>query len=170
MVEVMYSLPSDMRDILKKSIGTLVRNDKELLEHISNDSKIVSIGDEITYSLLKNNVKPIFCIIDYMIKRKKYNEFKITTIRSFGNKVVKIDNPAGTITKDLWETIKFVFESNSDSIRIEINGEEDLASLAAIFLAPSDVTIIYGLPNKGALLIEATDVNKNIVKDVLKKM
>ena len=62
MVEVMYSLPSDMRDILKRPIGTLVRNDKELLEHIRHDSKIVSIGDEVTYSLLKNNVKPIFAL------------------------------------------------------------------------------------------------------------
>ena len=56
------------------------------------------------------------------------------------------------------------------SLRIEIEGEEDLASLAAIYLAPSDVTIIYGLPDKGALVVKPTRENKKFVKEILDKM
>ncbi|MCK4902903.1 MAG: DUF359 domain-containing protein, partial [Thermoplasmatales archaeon] len=48
--------------------------------------------------------------------------------------------------------------------------EEDLASLAAIYMAPSDVTIIYGLPDKGVLVIKPTPENKRLVKEILDKM
>ena len=53
---------------------------------------------------------------------------------------------------------------------IEIDGEEDLAALPAILLAPGDVTIIYGLPDKGVLVVKPTPKNKQLVKEILNKM
>jgi uncharacterized protein (UPF0218 family) len=53
---------------------------------------------------------------------------------------------------------------------IEVDGEEDLASLAAISLAPGGVTVIYGLPNKGVVVVDATTANKKKVKEVLDRM
>ena len=68
-------------------------------------------------------------------------------------------------------TIATVFAYPDDGpYCIEVEGEEDLAALAAIYLAPPDVTIIYGLPNKGVVVVKATEAHKAQVKEILDKM
>jgi len=167
----MYILPKNIRNLLKTSIGQLARNDEQLLEIIKNDKYIVSIGDQVTYTLLKHGVKPVFCVIDYKTHRGNCEKEVVDLIKSFGKKTVVVENPAGTISDDLWNIISFAYEVlEPGSLRVEVIGEEDLASLAAIYFAPSDVTIIYGLPDKGVLVVKPTVENKKKVKEVLDKM
>ena len=166
----MYKLPENLRDLLKEPIGKVV-DEKQLVELLKNEKKIVSIGDEVTYTLLKHDIKPLFCIVDYKTRRGKISELKMNKIKSFGKKSIVVNNPARTITDDLWNIIKYSFENKGKTpIRIEIIGEEDLASLAVINMAPRDVTIIYGLPDKGVLVVKPTDKNKEKVREVLEKM
>ena len=166
----MRALPDNIRDFLKKPVGQLV-NEKELLELLQNETYIVSIGDMVTYTLLKNEIEPVFCIVDYKTRRGECSSEMIELIKSFGNKSVIVENPPATISDDLWNVIERAYENlEIGSLRIEIEGEEDLASLAAIYMAPSDVTIIYGLPDKGVLVIKPTPENKQLVKEILDKM
>ena len=170
MYEIFFSLPEFLRDELKKPLGKLV-NEEELLELLKKEKYIVSVGDQVTYTLLKNNIKPIFCIIDYSIKRKICSKEIIQVLKSFGKENICIKNPSGIISHDLWNSIKNAFKNlDKGSIRIEVDGEEDLAALPAIFLAPRDVTIIYGLPNKGVVIVKPNKKNKKRVKEVLDKM
>ena len=166
----MRVLPDNLRDFLKQPVGQLV-DEKELLELLQNEKYIVSIGDMVTYTLLKNEIEPIFCIVDYKTRRGECSSEMIELIKSFGNKSVIVENPPATISDDLWNVIEMAYENlEIGSLRIEIEGEEDLASLAAIYMAPSDVTIIYGLPDKGVLVIKPTPENKRLVKEILDKM
>ena len=166
----MRVLPDNLRDFLKQPVGQLV-DEKELLKILQKEKYIVSIGDMVTYTLLKNEIEPVFCIVDYKTRRGKCSSKMIELIKSFGNKSVIVENPPATISDDLWNVIEMAYENlEIGSLRIEIEGEEDLASLAAIYMAPSDVTIIYGLPDKGVLVIKPTPENKKMVKEVLDKM
>ena len=166
----MRVLPDNLRDFLKQPVGQLV-DEKELLELLQNEKYIVSIGDMVTYTLLKNEIEPVFCIVDYKTRRGECSSEMIELIKSFGNKSVIVENPPATISDDLWNVIEKAYENlEIGSLRIEIEGEEDLASLAAIYMAPSDVTIIYGLPDKGVLVIKPTPENKRLVKEILDKM
>ena len=166
----MRVLPDELRDLLKEPIGQLV-DEKQLLEILKDEKYIVSIGDTVTYTILKNDIEPVFCIVDYKTRRGDCSPEVKDLIKSFGKKSVVVKNPAATITDDLWNAIKFAFDNKDPgSLRIEVEGEEDLASLAAIYIAPSDVTIIYGLPDKGVLVVKADEENKNKVKEILDKM
>ena len=166
----MRVLPDNLRDFLKQPVGQLV-DEKELLKILQKEKYIVSIGDMVTYTLLKNEIEPVFCIVDYKTRRGKCSSEMIELIKSFGNKSVIVENPPATISDDLWNVIEMAYENlEIGSLRIEIEGEEDLASLAAIYMAPSDVTIIYGLPDKGVLVIKPTPENKRLVKEILDKM
>jgi len=167
----MHRLPDNLRDLLKQPMGTLVL-EKELIEILENKKIIVSVGDHVTYTILKNFIDPIFCVVDFKTRRGKFPPEFIKVIKSFGDEVIKVKNPKGTITDDLWSAIKDAFENSNKKIktRIEVDGEEDLASLAVISIAPSDAIIIYGLPDKGVLVIKPTMENKEIVKEVLNKM
>ena len=121
--------------------------------------------------LLKNNIEPVFCIVDFRIKRKCYSDEIKNVIQSFGKKRIIIKNPPKCISNDLWEAIETAYRNiEKDPLRIEIEGEEDLAALPAILLAPRDVTIIYGLPNKGVVIVKAVEKNKRKVKEILDKM
>ena len=167
----MHFLPDELRDLLKSPIGDLV-DEKQLLKKISHEDLIVTVGDQVTYTLIKNRIKPIFCIVDYRTRRGEFPYEFIKLIKSYGDEVIKVENPQGYITDELWDAIDKAFNNASKNIftRIEVDGEEDLASLAVIFIAPEDVTIIYGLPDKGVLVVKPTNDNKQKVKEVLEKM
>ena len=166
----MRVLPDKLRDFLKEPMGQLV-NEKKLLNLLKNEKYIVSIGDLVTYTILKNHIEPIFCVVDFKTRRGKCPLEIVKLIKSFGKKSIIIKNPPGTISDDLWKVIEIAFENlEADTLRIEIDGEDDLASLVVIFLAPEDVTIIYGLPDKGVLVVKPTFENKKKVKEILDKM
>ena len=166
----MRVLPDNLRDLLKEPIGQLV-NEKELLKLLRKEKYIVSIGDLVTYTLLKHEIEPVFCIVDFKTRRGECSSEIIDIIKSFGKKSIVVQNPPATISDDLWNVIEMAYKNlGIGSLRIEIEGEEDLASLAAIYMAPSDVTIIYGLPDKGVLVVKPTRENKKFVKEILDKM
>ena len=170
MANIKYILPDHLRNELKEPLGILV-NEQELLLKLKNERHIVSVGDQVTYTLLMNSIKPIFCIIDYKTKRNICEKEIIKLLKKFGKKTIKIENPPKIITDELWETIELIYKKfEIESYKIEIDGEEDLAALPAILLAPRDVTIIYGLPNKGVVIVKANDENKNKVQKILDKM
>jgi uncharacterized protein (UPF0218 family) len=166
----MRVLPEDLREILKQPIGRLV-DEKKLLHILSKEKQIVSIGDQVTYTVLKHDIKPIFCVVDFKTRRGRCSSDIIDAIRSFGKKNIIVKNPPGCISDELWDAIKSAYDDMTNcSLRIEVEGEEDLASLAAIYLAPRDVTVIYGLPDKGVLVVKTNQENKRKVKEIIDKM
>jgi uncharacterized protein (UPF0218 family) len=166
----MYRLPDNLKDTLKGYIGDLV-DEQGLLKLLTKEKYIVSVGDKVTYTLLKHGITPILCIVDYKLERKSYPLEMKTFIQKFITRRLQIKNPPGTITDELWDAIKTIFQNLSNRpVCIEVDGEEDLASLAAIYLAPRGVTVIYGLPNRGVVVVKATTSNKQKVKEVLDRM
>jgi uncharacterized protein (UPF0218 family) len=166
----MRVLPDDLRETLKKPIGRLV-DEKELLKLLQHEKYIVSVGDLVTFTLLKNKIEPSLCIIDYILEREPYSPEMKQRIQAFGLPHIKVKNPAGTITDELWNAIESSYQNlEKGPICIEIDGEEDLAALVAIYTAPRDVTVIYGLPNRGVVVVKDPETHKKIVKDILDKM
>ena len=166
----MYRLPDDLKNTLKGYIGNLV-NEPELLQLLKKEKNIVSVGDKVTYTLLKHGITPVLCIVDYKLERKPYSLEMKTIIQKLHATHLQIKNPPGTITDELWDAIKTVFKNlKNNPVCIEVEGEEDLASLAAIYLAPGGVTVIYGLPNRGVVVVKTTATNKQKVKEVLDRM
>jgi uncharacterized protein (UPF0218 family) len=54
----MYLLPDDLKDTLKGYIGDLV-DEPGLLKLLKKEKYIVSVGDKVTYTLLKHGITPI---------------------------------------------------------------------------------------------------------------
>ena len=166
----MYVLPDDLRDALKKPFGQVVTED-ELLRIIPTIQDIVAVGDMVSYTLLNHGIIPWIYVVDYISKRKDFLPLMKKTLQQCPAQEIQVKNPPGMITDELWDTIKNAYlQERGHPIRIEVDGEEDLAALAAIYLAPSDVTVIYGLPNRGVVIANTTITLKNKVKEILEKM
>jgi len=157
-------LPTRLREELKKVHGEVI-SEPTLKERVKG-KYVITVGDVVTHTLLKLGIKPDVAIVDYKTKRDTIN---FSTVRKFGEKVIKVNNPAGTITPELWRAVKLAIQT-PEKTRIDVNGEEDLAVLPAVILAPEGAMVIYGIPNTGLAVIEIRDEDKKSAMRIIKEM
>lgn len=158
----MLILPKRLRKKLKKPFGRLYTSPEDA--SIPEDAFIISVGDVTTHNLLKIGLKPNLAIIDNLIQRKT-SKYKIR----YDAKILKCENPPGTITDELWTSITEAIKSTKkDNFIIIVDGEEDLAVLPSIILAPPNTLIFYGQPNEGVVIVKAEKM-KQKAEDLLKQ-
>lgn len=154
----MLVLTKKLRSVLKEPLGNLYTSLDEVKNSLSEYSYIISVGDVTTRNLIESHVYPRLGIIDNRIQRKDSDhEIEYNAI------ILNAENPPGTITKDLWETIDHAISSSSNSkenFLIVVEGEEDLAVLPSILMAPENAVILYGQPNEGLVVVEVNKVKK----------
>jgi uncharacterized protein (UPF0218 family) len=154
-------LPKSLREELKKPFGRVLK-EGELLGHLrSQDLKsraLISVGDQISSTLLTSGIRPNVIIWDKKIKRGDAQQGVVATLEAFpGRNRIVVKNPAGTIKVDAWEAVTKSLSSGPTSILVD--GEEDLLAIPAILNSPDGSIVVYGSPGRGAILI---DVNRKI--------
>jgi uncharacterized protein (UPF0218 family) len=164
----LFIVQENMRNDLGESIGILITSRQELKKEIIEGNILVSVGDVVTLDLLEAGLVPDLSIIDYMTKRMPMSEVKQKFSR-FPQLEINVINPPGQITRELWDAVEDAYR-NPRNLRIVIEGEEDLAALVCIALAPDNTTIIYGIPNRGASIHHVDAKLKQLVTDTLSRM
>lgn len=84
--------------------------------------------------------------------------------------VAYVQNPAGTLTPQLFHAIKNQMQQsiiNGKKTVIIIRGEDDLSTLAAIYIAPLLSVVLYGQPHEGMVVVEVTEAKKEEVTALL---
>lgn len=160
-------LPEDMRAELAKPIGELV-SAWALRKHIEGSLRTIAVGDVVTITLLQMKLEPDVAVFDYRTQRSEDYKAK-ERISKMGGRLVKVENPAGKITRALWRAVKEAANAK-ERIKIEVSGEEDLAALVAIAVAPKGAHIIYGLPQKGLVVVQVDDETRTKAVAAIKRM
>jgi len=89
---------------------------------------------------------------------------------------VKVDNEPGIVGPELLKALDeamrpIILEENMGGpIIIEVNGEEDLATLPCIQMLPEGGTVVYGQPEKGLVVVNVDEKIKKKVEDILLEM
>lgn len=160
-------LPAELRDELKNPLGEVV--DENQLERIlKNVDNLVSVGDECSLTLYKMGLVPDIAVVDFKVQRGDIRN-KRAQIKEIGQIVINVDNPPGAITKELWNAVEKAYQME-EKVRIEVLGEEDLATLPCVWLAPENTAVLYGLPDIGLVVVLDEHEAKMKVKNVLTKM
>lgn len=160
----MYKINDEVTPILKKPLGKLYPVFEDAIEDIIKSEFFISVGDETLNNLINVDLYPNLSIIDHLIQRKNHDYNIINSENLYTAK-----NPSGFITNDLWETIDIAIKDaikNEDHHLIVVDGEEDLAVLPCILMAPEETIILYGQPNEGLVLLKVSDV-KDSVKTIM---
>ncbi len=157
-------LPASLRPELQRVHGELVPED-ELKEKLSGKI-VIAVGDVVTYTLLRMHIAPKVAIVDYRTKRE---DVVFEEIRKFGEEVYRVRNPAGYITPELWNAVKKAIESPG-KVRIDVDGEEDLAVIPAVLFAPEGAIVIYGMPNTGVVSITVNEEHKRNARRIIEQM
>jgi len=55
-------------------------------------------------------------------------------------------------------------------VRIFVRGEEDLAAVPAMLMAPEGSAVLYGQPDQGVVLVQITESKKEEIRDLLTKI
>jgi cytidyltransferase-like protein len=165
-----YKLPDNMRDNLKEPFGRLIINNEYDYDALAMDT-VVTVGDVATKTFIDRALFPKISVIDFLIERKKHYE-KHTDIGFVGNEVlISAENPPGTITRSLLRALKKAFNTTSDTtVVVAVHGEEDLAVLPIILLAPLGYAVFYGQPGKGMVLVPISEEQKKYAQTLFAKL
>jgi GTP-dependent dephospho-CoA kinase len=157
-------LPARLRVQMRDEAGRILQTN-QLAEALAGAKAVVSVGDVCTETILGLGIEPKLAIVDGRTKRGPWSA-KLGK-RKF--RKVKVRNPAEAITKEMWAAIGDAY-GRAGSTLIVVDGEEDIASLACIFLAPEGTTVIYGVPNRGVMVIPVEAAIRSRTGAVLAEM
>lgn len=178
-----YHLPHALRPLLAQPFGP-VHATGEALRKCAGRT-VVSVGDVVTQMFLDAAVVPKVMVIDGHTQRGAVGlanalprfargpggkvEGALVNLPSFGVKRVEVENPPAAITHKLLMTIEAAFRTKGSTL-INVIGEEDLAALPAMIMAPLGAAVCYGQPNEGVVVVIVTPVVRQRAKDILTQM
>ena len=161
-------LPNSLRDQFKNPLGVLlpenIADKKHILEFLSDNSYIITVGDRTTEKMIDFDLIPSLQIIDGVEKREKRELPKLENATK-----LTVDNPAAEITAQSIDVIKQAFTLQSP-VRIVVNGEEDLLVIPVCVHAPENSVVLYGQPNKGLVIVKVTPEIRNKTQGLLDLM
>ena len=160
-------LPEDMRDELARPLGEVVQEDA-LEALLTGSERIIGVGDVVTATMLRKGIKPDVAVFDYRTRRSDADDLKGLVEQADGA-LVRVENPPGRITKALWVAVREAVRG-SERVKIEVAGEEDLASLVAIATAPEGAHVVYGLPQQGLAVVRVDESTRAFAVAAIKRM
>jgi pantetheine-phosphate adenylyltransferase len=161
-------LQDNLRKELHKPFGELLSNTDNLLRN--NDNMVVVVGDITTKTFNEKSLGQNISIIDFRVNRKQ-RFFNISELGfSEDEKVLMVDNPSGSITKNLIRKLSEILTKRIDATILQINGEEDLAVLPLVLLAPLGTIIYYGQPNEGLVRVTVSKEAKDKAYNIFLKL
>ncbi|MDH5401564.1 MAG: DUF359 domain-containing protein [Candidatus Heimdallarchaeota archaeon] len=163
-------LPDGLRSRLGKPMGELVEGTIEstiprIKEKLDKKDWIVGVGDVTTEILVENKLNPVMIITDGQTKRQKLTEWK----KYPGYIELNAYCPAAEITIEVWDQIKHAIEliKTGNKVHLLIDGEEDLLVLVLLVELPFESVIVYGQPNKGAVIRVVNQASKYDAEDII---
>ncbi|MGI5992746.1 MAG: GTP-dependent dephospho-CoA kinase family protein [Methanosarcina sp.] len=173
-MSVHIELPRELRPLMKRPLGTLYRGKgrdtiEKFIGEIASPTKLISVGDVTTFHLLEAGIIPDICIVDNRTKRKPVSSDMLARNMDKIYDEVSVDNPAGIITDELVRILCEAFASEKP-LRIFVRGEEDLATLPVILLAPLGSVVLYGQPDEGVVFVKVTEEKKGEIRTLFEKL
>ena len=165
-MHVVARLPAAERAAFKEPLGEIYERAAALLEDATGP--IYAVGDVVLAHRARADCSPALSIVDGRTERGNLDSW-VQEAQPEAAQAVSVENPAGTITADLVEAIETGLQA-SESIQIHVDGEEDLAVLPVLLLAPTGGTVVYGQPGAGMVAVPVEPASKERARDLLGKL
>ncbi len=170
---MIFKLTDYLRVVLKDPLGQLVPNEERTKSRLDQliSLPLVVVGDVSATVMSKMGYVPALILVDNHTKRGK----EIPTLIVSPTRIIKVVNPAGMLGGELFEAMEEAIRAIEigevdGTILIEVEGEEDLSTLAAIKLLPEGSTVVYGQPDAGLVVVNVDDEIKKRINEMLQEM
>lgn len=162
MVRTVASLPESARATFKEPLGPIFQDADTLLEDAG--APLLTVGDVVTYHLVGAGVTPHVAVVDGITEREPVSEDVGRGIPD-ADREVSVENPPGTLTASLLRALEEALDGEESTL-IRVTGEEDLATLPAVLLAPVGASVVYGQPGEGMVRIDVTESRREAVREL----
>jgi len=167
----MRRLTPTLREELKVPLGLLIQGSfdktmktlKELIEK-QKPSKIISVGDAVSNSMMRHGVSPQILIVDNKVMREPIRPIPVDA-----DQTLHVKNPAGTLAEEAWAVINEALRGKGRT-RVLVDGEEDLLTLVAVLCAPENSLVVYGQPHEGIVVVKVTEKTREMVRRIVDSM
>ncbi len=149
-----------MRAAFKEPLGPVYEDATGLLTDTGRP--VIAVGDVVTAHLRAAGHVPAVAVVDGKTKRETVSE-EIAAALSDEDARVPVENPAGTLTTELLVALSDAVAASEPSV-LHVAGEEDLATLPALVLAPDGASVVYGQPDEGMVAVDATETRAEAQK------
>ena len=169
MADIVVELPEELRGELKEPLGPIYTDTPTLVADAGRP--LVAIGDVVTHHLIEAGETPKLAMVDERTERSAVSPEIAETINSFEGfgTVEQVSNPAGVLSADLLTALRAGLDREGSTL-LDVDGEEDLAALPAILLAPEDTSLVYGQPGEGMVLTTVDETTRQRCRDILSRM
>ena len=166
MSDVVLELPRGLRDELKEPLGRIYTDTAALLADAGDP--IIAVGDMVTYHLVEGGRVPDLALVDERTKRSAVDEDVTAAIGGFDRELA-VTNPAATLTAALLDALRDGLDGDGTTL-VDVDGEEDLATLPVVLAAPAGASVVYGQPDEGMVLVDCDDTARERARDLLERM
>lgn len=163
----MYRLPVSLRPALAAPFGP-IHDSGEALRKVKGRLTI-SVGDVVTQTFLDGGVLPKLMVVDGFTQRGARVEGALENLPTHNVKRVQLSNPAGCVTQQLIAAMDQGIRGKGSTL-IHVTGEEDLAALPAMILAPEGAAVCYGQPYKGVVVVVVTPLVRERAQQIFQQL
>lgn len=149
--------------LIQGSVDETIEQLKRFIEE-EKPTRIISVGDAVSNSMIKNEISPDVLIVDNRVMRKKVRPIPVDV-----RQTLNIKNPPGTLTDEAWAVIEDALK-HRQTTRVLVDGEEDLLTLVAVLCAPEKSLVVYGQPRVGIVTVKVTKQKKKLARQLVEEM
>ncbi|MGP8077174.1 MAG: DUF359 domain-containing protein [Thermoplasmata archaeon] len=153
--------------------GELARQYGPVLSGAEADRRLLALatfgacGDRVTARAIELGHPPLIGIVDYKTQRSEaIDPGAFASLAARRRERVK--NPPGMLTERLRAAVRLLVREGGGLI--EVDGEEDLGSLALVESLPAGATVIYGIPGAGVSFVRVDADAKEHVRQLIGRM
>ena len=162
-------LQESLRSELKAPLGPIYTDATELLAETGQP--LITVGDVVTYHVIEAGTTPVLALVDERTERSAVSEEIAGRLADFDgfDRTEELSNPPATLSAELLSAIRTAIDSGKTTL-IEVDGEEDLATLPAVLVAPQGASVVYGQPGEGMVHATVDEKRQERVCDILSRM
>jgi uncharacterized protein (UPF0218 family) len=148
----MLVFEGQLRERLKIPFGPVYTGE---IVHAIFGKKTAACGDYCVRELVEAGKKPDIAVFDYVCMRKPVDAKTRGVLEKNYPEPMLAKNPPGTITREMESALEKAVKEGWGAVQVD--GEEDLASLVLMATLPDGWVLVYGQPEKGMVIVEASD-------------
>lgn len=164
--DVLLTLPDELRGAFKDPLGPIHTDANRLRADLGEP--VVAVGDVVTRHLTRAGARPDLAVVDWVTEREALAESERPDVEGYDERI-DVENPAAGLSEALLEALRAGIERDGKTV-VVVDGEEDLAALPVLLVAPDGASVIYGQPGEGMVHVPVDAEARTRARELLSRM